>query len=179
MSIAGILGSSTQYQIGATNALQQQFQQLGQALQSGNLSSAQSDFATLQAAFSQPATTTGNAAGNPIKQAFNQLASDLQSGNLSAAQKDYSTVQEDLQGARGTVSKYGSGDPHCHGGVSSGQNTLLQDLSRASQNPSATTSASTLASAQQTYATMQQELQQIALSGTAALTSESPVSFDA
>jgi len=176
MSIAGILGSSNPYQIGAaSNPLQQQFQQLGQALQPGKLSSAQSDFATLQAAFSQPSSAAGSATSNSIKQAFNQLASDLQSGNLSAAQKDYSTVQQDLQGARGAVSKFRSGEHHSHGGVSNGQNTLLQELSKASQSPS----TSTLASAQQSYATMQQELQQIARSGTASLTSESPVSFDA
>lgn len=181
MSISGILSSSNQYQIGASNSLQQNFQQLGQALQSGNLSSAQSDFATLQAAFSQPATTTGNTASaasttaNPVNQAFSQLASDLQAGNLSAAQKDYSTVQQTLHSAHGTISR-GRFNPQnqAGGGVSGGQNALLQELS---QDPSA--ASSPLASAQQGYATVQQELQQFALSGTAALTSESPISFNA
>jgi cell division septum initiation protein DivIVA len=175
MSISGILSSANQHQIGATNPLQQQFQQLGQALQSGNLSSAQSDFATLQASFSQPAATTGNATSSPIKQAFNQLASDLQSGNLSAAQKDYSAVQQNFQGARGTVSRsHFNGQSH-GGGASSGQNMLFQELSQLGQSPS----PSTLASAQQGYTSLQQELQQIALGGAASLTSESPVSFDA
>ena len=176
MSISGILSSANQHQIGATNPLQQQFQQLGQALQSGNLSSAQSDFATLQAAFSQPAATTGNATSSPIKQAFNQLASDLQSGNLSAAQKDYSAVQQNFQGARGTVSRsHFNGQSHGGGGASSGQNMLFQELSQLGQSPS----PSTLASAQQGYTSLQQELQQIALGGAGSLTSELPVSFDA
>jgi hypothetical protein len=183
MSISGILSSSNQCQIGGANSLQQNFQQLGQALQSGNLSSAQSDFATLQAAFSQPATTSGNATSstsataNPLNQAFSQLASDLQAGNLSAAQKDYSTVQQTLHSAHGTISR-GRFNPQnqAGGGVSGGQNALLQELSQISQNPS--TASSTLASAQQGYATVQQELQQFALSGTASLTSESPISFD-
>ena len=75
MSISAILNSSSnQYQIGAaSNPYQQEIQQLGQALQSGNLSAAQSDFATLQAAFSQPATTTAGSTSNPVAQAFNQL----------------------------------------------------------------------------------------------------------
>lgn len=106
MSISGILSNTyNQYQIGATpNPIQQQIQQLGTALQSGNLSAAQSDFASLQAAFSQPSTTTGaptSTAGGPVNQAFNQLASDLQSGNLSAAQKDFATVQQDIHGPNG------------------------------------------------------------------------------
>jgi len=177
MSISGILSSSNQYQTGAfSNPLQQQFQQLGQALQSGDVSSARSDFATLQAAFSQPATANGNGAGSPVPRAFNQLASDLQSGNLSAARRDYSAVQQNFQGVRGTVSKFHFNEQsHRGGGVSSGQNTLFQELSQVSQNPS----TSTLASAQQSYTSLQRELQQIALSGTASLTSESPVSFDA
>src|SRR5271167_3279072 len=109
MSVSGILSNNyNQYQIGSsTTPLQQQFQQLGAALRSGNVSAAQSDFATLQAAFAQPSTTTGPATSttsNPVNQAFNQLASDLQSGNLGAAQKDYSAVQQDLHGLNGTPS---------------------------------------------------------------------------
>ena len=105
MSISGISSNSyNPYQTGA-NPLQQQFQQLGQALQSGNLSAAQSDFASLRAGFSQPSSTTGassatstsSTTSNPVNQAFNQLASDLQSGNLSAAQKDYSAIQQETK----------------------------------------------------------------------------------
>jgi len=140
-------------------------QQLGQALQSGNLSAAQSDFATLQAAFSQPATTAGSTStgstSNPVAQAFNQLSSDLQSGNLAAAQKDFSTVQQDLQNNlssnhfhhhRHLSSAGGSGD-------SSNQNPLLQDLNQIGQS----LTSSNLAGAQQAYATLQQQLQQFAL----------------
>jgi len=77
MSISGISSNSyNPYQTGA-NPLQQQFQQLGQALQSGNLSAAQSDFASLRAGFSQPSSTTGassatstsSTTSNPVNQA--------------------------------------------------------------------------------------------------------------
>ena len=167
MSISAILNSSSnQFQIGAaSNPYQQEIQQLGQALQSGNLSAAQSDFATLQAAFSQPATTAGSTStgstSNPVAQAFNQLSTDLQSGSLSAAQKDFSTVQQDLQNHFSSdhfqhhhhlSSGDGSGD-------SSNQNSLLQDLNQIGQS----LSSSNLAGAQQAYATLQQQLQQFAL----------------
>ena len=164
MSISAILNSSpSQFQIGiASNPYQQQMQQLGQALQSGNLSAAQSDFATLQAAFSQPATTTAStstgSASNPVAQALNQLGTDLQSGNVAAAQKDFSTVQQDLQ----NLSNNQLHHHHHHsggGGDSSNQNPLLQDLNQIGQS----LTSSNLAGAQQAYATLQQQLQQFAL----------------
>jgi len=101
MSISGILSSSlSHYQLGAVRTpYQKTFNQLSQDLQSGNLSAAQSDFATLQKAISQPATTSPTTS-DPVTQAFHQLATDLQSGNLSAAQKDFSTLQQDLQASR-------------------------------------------------------------------------------
>jgi hypothetical protein len=162
MSISAILNSSSnQYQIGAArNPHQQEMQQLGQALQSGSLSAAQSDFATLQAAVSQPATITGSTS-NPVAQAFNQLSTDLRSGSLSSAQKDFSTLQQDLQNNLSTdhlhhhhhlSSGGGSGD-------SSNQNSLLQDLNQIGQS----LTSSNLAGAQQAYATLQQQLQQFAL----------------
>ncbi len=183
MSITGIPSSTfNPYQLGTpANIYQQNFQKLGQDLQSGNLSSAQSDFATLQQAFAQPSTTSGTAAAttstatsNPITQAFNQLASDLQSGNLAAAQKDYSTLQQDLQ------SQSGAGH-HLHnhhrinaGGDSTSQNPLLQDLNQLGQS----LTSSNLTGAQQAYAMLQQQLQQFGLGG-GALPTESPVSLEA
>lgn len=108
MSVSGI-SSSNQYQLNSLyNPYQQAFQQLGQNLKSGNLSAAQSDFSTIQQAFSQSATSsstsstsTSSATSNPVSQAFNQLASDLQSGNIASAQKDFSTLQSDLKASGG------------------------------------------------------------------------------
>ncbi len=185
MSISGIPSSTfSPYQLGTpANIYQQNFQKLGQDLQSGNLSSAQSDFATLQQAFSQPSTTSGTAAAttstatsNPIIQAFNQLASDLQSGNLAAAQKDYSTLQQDLQSQSGTGHHVHNHHRISAGGVedSSSQNPLLQDLNQLGQS----LTSSNLTGAQQAYAMLQQQLQQFALGG-GALATESPVSLEA
>jgi hypothetical protein len=167
MSISAILNSSSnQFQIGAASTpYQQEIQQLGQALQSGNLSAAKSDFATLQAAVSQPATTTGSTSAgspsNPVAQAFNQLGTDLQSGSLSAAQKDFSTLQQDLQNH--LSSDHFHHHHHLNSGGGSGdsnsQNSLLQDLNQIGQS----LTSSNLAGAQQAYATLQQQLQRFAL----------------
>ncbi len=181
MSISGIPSSifSPSQSTSASNPIQQQFQQLGQSLQTGNLSSAQSAFATLQQEFSQSISNSGasstpgsTAAGSSaIAQTFNQLASDLQSGNLTAAQKDYSSIQQDFRAKggpernhlhnhyRGNTGGLGSEPTSATG--SPIQNTLLQDFSQASQGVSSTTSAG----AQQAYATLQQALQQFALGG--------------
>jgi predicted nuclease of predicted toxin-antitoxin system len=187
MSISGILSNNlSQYQLGAaSNLCQQGVQQLSKDLQSGNLSAAQSDFATLQAAFSQPAATTSAttaSTSNSIAQAFNQLGTDLQSGNLSAAQKDLPTVQQDLQNNLSTnhfhhhhhlSSGSGSGS-----GDSTNQSSLLQDLNQVGQS----LTSSNLAGAQQAYASLQQQLQQFALGGGAqssTLLAQMPVSLEA
>jgi hypothetical protein len=172
MSVSGILSSSfLQNQLSAVSSpYKQDMQKLSQDLQSGNLSAAQSDFATLQAAFSQPATsagagstasTSGTTTSNPTAQAFNQLAADLQSGNLSAAQKDFSTVQQDLQSQGGPSANHFHHHQHHGSGGSTDQNSLLQDLSQVGQN----LTSSNLAGAQEAYATLQQQLQQSALGG--------------
>ena len=77
---------------------QQEFQQLGQDLNSGNLAGAQSDFAALQKDLPQASSSASSAqTSNPIAQAFNQLSQDLQAGNLSAAQQDYTNLEQDFQ----------------------------------------------------------------------------------
>lgn len=100
MSIASISSSLFNHtpQVAQNNFqnFQKEFQQLGQDLQSGNLSAAQSDFATLQK--DEPQSSISEASqSSPIAQAFSQLAKDLQSGNLSAAQQDYSSIQQDFK----------------------------------------------------------------------------------
>jgi hypothetical protein len=71
-------------------SFQQEFQQLGQDLQSGNLSQAQSDLASLQTS-NVPALSSFSSS-NGLASAFSQLAIDLRSGNLSAARQDYTTI---------------------------------------------------------------------------------------
>ena len=65
----------------------QVFQQLGQDLQSGNLSAAQSDLLTLQQSVLLAASIEASSSKDRIAHDVGQLSKDLQSGNISAAQR--------------------------------------------------------------------------------------------
>jgi len=155
MSVSGILSSnfSNYYTQSVQNQMQQfrqEFQQLGQDLQSGNLSAAQADFATLQQLEPQSSSSASSSSSNPIAQAFNQLSQDLQSGNLSAAQQDYSTIQQDFQ------SHAAAHGHHHHGGGGGQQNGISQLLSELGQ----ALQSGNLTNAQQAYSTLMQDFQQ-------------------
>lgn len=81
MSINSV-GSSSQSVSSVSSTQQQDFQQLSSALQSGNLSAAQSVYQAL----------VGNNTP-PSNSPLGQLGQALQSGNLSAAQQAFQTLQ--------------------------------------------------------------------------------------
>lgn len=165
MSISGITASSLFSVINTlqgaqstnkTASMQQEFQQLGQALQSGNLTQAQSDFSLLSQTVSNPAQTNST-----LSQAFSALGSALQSGNLNAAQQAYKAIQQDVQQSTTQASQR----HHHHHGPSSGgtdsnpNNSPLQAFGSLGQ---ALTSGN-LAAAQTAYTTLQQDLSQLGL----------------
>ena len=81
MSISGISSSSPLSQSvlswqATAQRIQSEFQQLGQDLQAGNLTQAQSDFSTLSQNISGPLQSNST-----LAQAFSALGSALQSGN--------------------------------------------------------------------------------------------------
>ena len=80
------VGSPSAKQTSALNQLRQQFQQLGEDLQSGNLSAAQSDFATLQQEATPTTVSTSTPGNDPVTNALQQLQTQLQSGDLAGAQ---------------------------------------------------------------------------------------------
>ncbi|HTZ83211.1 MAG TPA: hypothetical protein VMB66_08475 [Candidatus Acidoferrales bacterium] len=129
---------------------QQEFQQLGQDLQSGNLSAAQSDFATLEQLGPNSNSTTSGPSSSPLSQAFQQLSQDLQSGNLSAAQQDYSTMQQDIQNHAAQMHHHHHGGG---GGEASQISQLFQQLGQDLQSGN-------VSSAQSVYTQMQQDLAQ-------------------
>ena len=159
MSIAGILSSSlfssNSQAISPQQQFQKEFQQLGQDLQSGNLSAAQSDFATLQQTSPSASATASASTGSPIAQAFSQLGKDLQSGNLSAAQQDFANIQQDTQSAQ-SQSTQAHHHHHHHGGGggggSSSQSTLAQEFAQLGQD----LQAGNVSAAQQAYSAVQQ-----------------------
>ncbi len=179
MSIAGI-ASSLFSQINNLQNTQQatvqnEFQQLAQDLQAGNLTQAQSAFAALQQ--NAPA---GAVSGSPLSQAFSVLGQDLQSGNLTGAQQAFSNIQQDFQQA---AQQTGQGHHHHHhvqdsqnSSTSSSQptnpvtqlfNTLGQDLQ-----------SGNLTAAQQAYASLQQDMQ-LFDAGSSALASSAPLQVSA
>ncbi|MGB7823482.1 MAG: hypothetical protein WBL22_14910 [Candidatus Sulfotelmatobacter sp.] len=175
MSVSGISSSSlynTQGVQSTFQQFQQEFQQLGQDLQSGNLSAAQSDFATLQNLGAQNSTAT-SPSSSPIAQAFSQLAKDLQSGNLSAAQQDFSTMQQDFQNQSAqSQTQATQGHHHHHHGGGSGSSEISQlfdELGTALQSGN-------LSSAQQAYSSLVQHFQQLSQTGGVQTESTTPSS---
>jgi hypothetical protein len=184
MSVSGISSSSFYAPSNPTSTqnnfqqIQQDFQEIGQDLQEGNLSQAQSAFSALtqllpsqfQPTSSTSGTTQSGSSSNPIQQALQQLGSDLQSGNLSAAQSDYGTLQQDVQSAHAAHGHH----HHMHGGQNGQSNqdspaSLLNELGQALQSGN-------LSSAQQTYATLQQEFSQYPGAGSSTGSSSTPTS---
>jgi outer membrane protein assembly factor BamD (BamD/ComL family) len=150
--------------------VQQEFQQLGEDLQSGNLSAAQADFATLQSLSPQASSSSSASSSGQstylLAQAFSQLSSDLQAGNLSAAQQDYSTIQQDLQSQETQTHHH---HHHGDGSESSGVSQLMTELGQDLQSGN-------LTAAQQTYGTLQQDFQQFTQAGPTALQSTAQTS---
>jgi len=138
VSIIGILSSNLFSAGAALNAqssqknpsvfqqIKTEFQQLGQDLQSGNLTKAQQDYTTL----SQNLPGASQTSGNPLLQAFAQLGKDLQAGNLQGAQQDYTTVQQDAQQI---ASQVGGHHGHHHHHVESSQSSSSQQANPITQ----------------------------------------------
>ena len=154
--------------------IKQEFQHLGSDLQAGNLSQAQSDFATLQqnlpgssraTSGSSQSSSQSSAQTLPgtLTAAVNQLAQDLQSGNLSAAQSDLASVQQDVQQI-GTQQGAGSAHHHHHHHSSNSDSTLSssqqQTVSSLFSELGQSLQSGNLTAAQQVYTSLQQDFQQ-------------------
>jgi outer membrane protein assembly factor BamD (BamD/ComL family) len=83
--------------------IKQDYNELASALQSGNLSDAQSAYASIQQLVSahqnSSNSNTSSSASNTIQTDFAALGQALQSGSLSQAQSAFSQLQSDLQTA--------------------------------------------------------------------------------
>jgi hypothetical protein len=173
MSVSGILSSLYNYGTQATqNKMTQfkaEFQQLGQDLQSGSLSAAQSDFAALQLLGPQASSTSPAQSGNAIGQDFTQLAKDLKAGNTSAAQQDYAKIQQDLQSQLGKMHHH---HHHAGGGGTETIGSLMSQLGQDLQSGA-------LTSAQQTYNTLQQDFQMFAQGSGSSTASSGSISVSA
>lgn len=165
MSVTGIASSLFSILSGSQNTQQStfssEFQQLGQDVQSGNLSQAQQDFAAFTQSLTgagQPATTAAGTGGT-VSQAINQLGQDLQQGNLPAAQQDFSTLQQDLQ--QSSQQAGGAGHHHHHhhlgnAGNSQQSSPIAQEFGQLGQS----LQSGNLQGAQQAFSSLLNDLQQ-------------------
>jgi outer membrane protein assembly factor BamD (BamD/ComL family) len=145
---SALLSQSIQNRI---QQFQHGFQQLGQDLQAGNLSAAQSDFTALQQAGNSNSSSQTQR-NNPALQDFQKLGQDLQSGNLSAAQQDFSNILQDSQTSTAQAPRH-----HHHHHADSGGNAISQLFGQLGQS----LQSGDLASAQQAYSALQQDFQQL------------------
>ena len=167
MSIAGISSNLLLNSLSPKQASLQQFrdefQQLGQDLQAGNLTAAQADYAQLQQIEQQKNSSASQSnITNSVSQLFDQLGKDLASGNVSSAQDDFNDIMKAVQSSGPSVHHH----RHHHGGggaslQTSSVQTDLNTLGQALQSGN-------LAAAQQAYTSVQTDLQQL---GVGAVTS--------
>jgi hypothetical protein len=101
MTISAISPSTSASPISNFQAFRQDFSQLTSALQSGDLSSAQSAYTTL----SSSPLAQGN---NPFAQAIQQIGQYLKDGDVADAQKALAALQQQMQT---------HGHHHHHGGA--------------------------------------------------------------
>lgn len=130
----------------------QDFQQLGQDLQSGNLTAATADLGAMQK-ITPDGESSASFKASPIGQAIGQLTQDLQAGNRTGVQQDYSAIQKDIQ------NRVAQGVHHSHheGNGGSTTSSLQQDF----QALGAALQSGNIASAQQAYSTLKQDLPQL------------------
>jgi hypothetical protein len=177
MSVSGISASSSLsqsmqgWQVRAQK-IQSEFQQLGQDLQAGNLTKAQSDFSILSQ------NVGGSLQGNSVlAQTFGSLGSALQSGNLAAARQAYSSIQQDVQqSGQGAAPQH----HHRHGGmsISSPLSSVGTALTQAFGTLGTALQSGNLSAAQSAYSSLAQDLQQLSAgAGTAAGLAAEAVSF--
>ncbi len=104
-SISSISSSNPAYQnynAGNVQQTTQDFEAIGNALQSGNVSGAQSALTTFQQALagsnnSQSSSTQPFGKNSQANTDYQNLVSALQSGNLTSAQQAYTGLQKDLK----------------------------------------------------------------------------------
>ena len=131
MSIDAISSSSISYQTYGMQTNSQQiskyFDQLGQALQSGDLSGAQNAFSSLQqllpSSSANQAQTTQQTNQSTLSSDLSSLGQALQSGDLPKAQDAFAKLQQDIQTA------HKGHHHHHHTGASQNSSSNLGDNS--------------------------------------------------
>ena len=113
--------------------MRQAFGQLTGAIQSGDLSAAQSAYAALTQA--QP-----NQGSGPFSQALSQIGDALQSGDIGKAQQALAALQQQMQAMKGAYHHHG----HHHGGGGDKSQSASASPSSSSDPTTASTASTNL-----------------------------------
>jgi len=150
-----------------SHGVQSEFQQLGQDLQSGSLTAAQSDYAALTSYFSSTQQTSD---GSSLSQEFTALGQAIQTGNLSVAQSAYNTLQQDMP----QVATQAHSHHHHHSGSSSqtANASTLSTLTHGFISLGQSLQSGSHSAAETAYTTLQQDLTQLGRSGAQSITGQ-------
>jgi soluble cytochrome b562 len=88
---------SSYYTQNTTSSAPIDFQNLSQALQSGDLPAARTAFAALQKTFQIQTSLTQSSSWSSLIGSINKITQALDSGNLASAQSAYADLQQDIQ----------------------------------------------------------------------------------
>jgi hypothetical protein len=157
--------------------IKQDFQQLASALQSGDLSGAQSAYSAIQqvlGANSSSASNSSSSGPNTLQTDFAALGQALQSGDLSTAQSAFSQLQSDSQAAhQSRFDSASQGQDQYVSSASQGQNPIEEAIQDYTQLASDLQSGN-LTGAQSAYSNLQQLIQANAGSSTSGTSSNTP-----
>jgi len=131
LSISANSGSMPQINQSQMAQMKSQFDQLGKALDSGDLTAAKKAYTALQQNAPQGAPQGGQGPMAQMKSKIDQLGQALDSGDLAAAKKAYSAIQQSAPKGRpmgappagGGASPSAGGTQSTSGGKSSGSST--------------------------------------------------------
>jgi soluble cytochrome b562 len=148
-AISSVTSTGNPYQ--ATNQagmgqIIQDFNSIGSALQSGNVSAAQTALTTFQQDLqSNPQLSSSQPFGNnsQANTDYQGLVSSLQNGNLSSAQKAFASLQTDLQASQTSTKTAHRGGHRHHGSGGASTASLINSLSINSSTTSGTSTSLT------------------------------------
>jgi len=163
MTVSSISSVTDPYQTYQTNGqnnfaqFRKDFQAIGSALQSGDLTDAQKAFADLQQLLpnSSASNPTQNGQQNPFATDMNALSSALSgTGNLSDAQAAYAKLQQDIQSVQGHHHHH-----HHHKASSTSQSSDQSPVASDFQTLAQALQSGDLSGAQTAFAQLQQDFQ--------------------
>jgi outer membrane protein assembly factor BamD (BamD/ComL family) len=158
--------------------IRQDFQQLASALQSGDLTDAQSAYSNIQQVLQGNSGSSNSGGSSTLQNDFAALGQALQSGDLSTAQSAFSQLQSDVQatrqtggGGRWATQNQGQsqGTDQYVSSSSQGQNPAEEAIQDYTQLASDLQSGN-LTGAQSAYSNLQQLVQAASTSSTSATT---------